>query len=193
MKTRSIFLLVIILLIIQSDAIPASRCLKRRSVSEEFKDSTAVFAGLVVAEEYRPVSSKEDRLPEGGETLVVRFAVEQWWKGSGNEEVILYTGVTRYPGGLTRNFSEDFKFRVGKRYLVYASGLEDALRTNGCRRTAELEKAEEDLQKLGEAKLPEKRQASSLVTQPNNSFNRSGISLIVIVNLDAIRRFLPPG
>jgi hypothetical protein len=30
-------------------------------------------------------------------------------------------------------------------------------------------------------------------TKPNNSFNRSGINLNVIENLDAARQFFPPG
>jgi len=30
-------------------------------------------------------------------------------------------------------------------------------------------------------------------TESNNSFNRSGISLLFIENLDAIRRYFPPG
>ncbi len=159
MKKQVVLLLAIILLVLQSDAAPVSRCFKQQSISDELKNSTAVFSGQVIAEEYRPVNSKEDHLPEGGEALVIRFAVERWWKGSGEEEVILYTGVTRYPNGYTRMFAEDFTFRVGEKYLVYADSSEDGLKTNGCRRTAEIEKAEEDLGELGEGKLPEKKEA----------------------------------
>lgn len=156
MKKQVILLLAITLLVLQSNAVPASRCFKRGSASDELKSSTAVFSGQAIAEEYRPVESKEERLPEGGEVLVIRFAVENWWKGSGGEEAVLYTGVTRYPNGYTKMFAEDFTFRVGEKYLVYAFGAKDSLRTDGCRRTTELEKAEEDLRELGEGKPPEK-------------------------------------
>jgi len=133
---------------------PAStaRCYIPVSVSEELQKSDAVFSGKVIAEEYRPLKTSAAQ----GEVLTVRIAVEKWWKGGKSEEVTLYTSGIRYSGGITSFEDEDFLFSLGERYLVYASGSSDSLRTNGCRRTKKLGLADEDLQKLGEGKAPEK-------------------------------------
>ncbi len=88
---------------------------------------------------------------------MIKFSVERWWKGSGEEEVLLHTGVSRFPGGYTRIAGEDFKFKVGEEYLVYAFGENESLATDQCARTTKLEKADEDLQALGEGRLPEKK------------------------------------
>ena len=132
-------------------AAPA-RCFMPVSVSEELERSDAVFAGKVIADEYRPLKTSTGQ----GEVLTVRFAVEKWWKGAKSEEVILYTSTIRHSERLYSFMAEDFRFSVGERYLVYASGSSDSLRTNGCRRTKKLGLADEDLQKLGEGKAPEK-------------------------------------
>ena len=96
--------------------------------------------------------------------MVIKFNVERWWKGSGDEEVFLYTGVSRWPGGYTRIFGSDFTFTVGEEYLVYAFGDVDNLTTTVCERTTKLVKAGEDLKALGEGRLPEKKKGS--VTSP---------------------------
>jgi hypothetical protein len=129
-----------------------ARCFLPPSVSEELQKSDAVFAGKVIAEEYRPLKTTSDQ----GEVLTIRIAVEKWWKGGKSEELILYTSTIRYSDGLTSSMAEDFQFSVGERYLVYASGASDSLRTNVCRRTKKLGSADEDLQQLGEGKAPEK-------------------------------------
>ena len=58
-------------------AAPA-RCYMPVSVSEELEKSDAVFAGKVIAEEYRPMTTSTAQ----DEVLTVRFAVEKWWKGA---------------------------------------------------------------------------------------------------------------
>lgn len=161
MRKQIVFLLAVTLVGLQCNASGASRCLQPRSVSDELKNSTAVFSGIAIAEEYRPVDIKRDSMLEGGEALVIRFAVEHWWKGSRDAEVILHTGVTRYPNGIISFFSEDFTFQIGEKYLVYADTSGGNLRTDGCRRTKKLEKAEEDLRDLGEGKLPVRRDDKS--------------------------------
>jgi hypothetical protein len=135
------------------------------SVSEELEKSDAVFAGKAIAEEYRPV--KTSTAPD--EVLTVRFAVEKWWKGARSEEVTLYTSTIRHSERLYSFMAEDFRFSVGERYLVYASGAPDNLRTNGCRRTKKLESADEDLQKLGEGSAPQQSaQQPSRPTDPSD-------------------------
>jgi hypothetical protein len=76
----------------------------------------------------------------------------------GNEKgVTLYTQVIRYPNGLTSFMDEDFRFQVGIRYLVYASGTAGEFRTNSCRRTKTVMLAEEDLRELGDGRPPEEK------------------------------------
>ena len=133
---------------------PAStaRCSIPVSVSEELQKSDAVFAGKVIAEEYRPLKTSAGE----GEVLTVRIAVEKWWKGAKTEEVTQYTSTIRHSGRITSAEDEEFQFGLGERYLVYASKFSDNLRTSVCQRTKKLELADEDLQKLGEGKAPEK-------------------------------------
>ena len=145
--------------------VSTARCFMPVSVSEELEKSDAVFAGKVLAEEYRPL--KISTAP--GEVLTVRFAVEKWWKGAKSEEVILYTSTIRHSEGLYSFMDEDFHFSAGERYLVYASGAPDNLRTDGCRRTKKLESAYEDLQKLGEGGAPQQSaQQPSRPTDPSD-------------------------
>jgi hypothetical protein len=136
--------------------------------------------------------------------LVIKFSVERWWKGSGEEEVFLYTGVSRWPGGYTRIVGEDFKFKVGDEYLVYAFGENENLATTECERTTKLEKADEDLKALGEGRRPEKKKAKvSLVTSPPNVLrisvgrvnrgkygNGQGAATQFCVGLSRVRRYL---
>jgi hypothetical protein len=160
-------LLLILMLVLEANPSLASECWARRSVPEELNNSTVVFSGKAVAEEYRPIVTPQRGWPEGGEILVIKFYVERWWKGSGEGEVFLYTGVSRWPGGYTRIFTEGFNFSVGEKYLVYAFGDVDNLTTTGCERTTKLEKADEDLKALGEGRLPEKKKASRVPSPPN--------------------------
>jgi len=156
-KVKILFL--ILILLIEANAGFALECRARRGVSEELKHSTIVFSGKAVAEEYRPIITAPPGWPEGGEILVIKFSVARWWKGSVEEEVFLYTGVSRWPGGYRRIAGEDFGFKVGEQYLVYAFGENEHLVTTECERTTKLEKAAEDLKELGEGRLPEKRKA----------------------------------
>ena len=159
----------ILIIFLEANAGFALKCWARRSVSEELEHSTIVFSGKAVAEEYRPLIVAPAGWSDGGETLVIKFSVARWWKGSGEEEVFLYTGVSRWPGGYTRIAGEDFGFKVGEQYLVYAFGENEHLVTTECERTTKLEKAAEDLKELGEGRLPEKKKAKvSLVTSPPN-------------------------
>lgn len=124
-----------------------SRCIERGSVAEEVDKSTAMFSGKAIAEEYRRLES------DGvGEVLVVRIKVERVWKGEIGDTVVMYTRMLK---GQTSVRDEDFNFKVGESYLVYAYGSLAKLKTNGCTRTKLLKNAEEDLQALGEGRKVE--------------------------------------
>ncbi|MCM3904949.1 MAG: hypothetical protein ND866_24900 [Pyrinomonadaceae bacterium] len=161
----------IVLIILGANSVFASRCLALRNVSEELKASVAVFSGHVVAAEYQPVSGLPG-WPEGIEVLVIKFSVERWWKSSGTDEVLVYSGVGRWPDGHQRIFAHDFTFEVGEKYLVYAFGNEGKLGASICGRTAKLGDAAEDVTELGEGKLPDKS-APLVTTQPNKGLQRT--------------------
>jgi hypothetical protein len=154
---RKLGLALSVALLIQNEVATGNRCFMHGSVAEELKKATAVFSGKVVAQEYRPAISSDKDQPPGSEILIVKVVVERYWKGDVGEEVGLYTSVIKLPGGLLQSYAEDYRFEVGKAYLIYAFGPQDQLRTDVCKRTARIELAKEDLQELGEGSVPKRR------------------------------------
>lgn len=153
MYWKSIFLAAFLLLFnLNSNAV--AECQGPRSVSEELQRADAVFSGKVIAEEYQLIETGEDA---GAKALVIKLRVDRWWKGADTEEVYLYTTFRKLPNGNSTEFAEDFRFRQGERYLVYAFEFEGKLQTNQCHRTSVLSKAEEDLRELGEGREPIKK------------------------------------
>ena len=124
-------------------------------------NATAVFAGEVVSEEYPDVNTDPSGKPAEARVLVIKLKVKRWWKGDGAEEVQLYTSSRKYPDGRISEIANDFFFREGESYLVYAYGPKEKLRTDGCGRTRNLADAGEDLRELGEGKVPEKKRSTS--------------------------------
>jgi hypothetical protein len=99
-----------------------------------FQQSKAVFVGEVVAEE------------KNGDTRSFDFKVEKYWKGKDSKHIeILVYETARYQAW----------FKKGGKYLVYATAGEDeSLHVERCSRSRDVENAGEDLQKLGEGKIP---------------------------------------
>ena len=106
----------------------------RKQVTEARNESRAVFVGEVVA-----VSSDPNAL-----AVEVKFKVQRSWKGSRASEITITTGRGGGDCG--------YRFEIGQRYLVYASGTEKQLGTNICQRTAHLDDAKDDLKLLGKPK-----------------------------------------
>lgn len=155
---RRILFAAIMLILSVGRAFPYNiRCFARRNVPEEFKQATVIFSGTAIAEEYKEPKLRNDWESKGSKRLVVKFEVERWWKGSNEKEVELYTSETKLTDGTTWFMAEDYRFQVGQKYLIYAFGPTEQLRTNVCTRTAKWEEAKEDLQELGEGKMPEKK------------------------------------
>ena len=105
-----------------------------QSFQKAFDGSKAVFVGEVVGEE------------KNGDLRTFDFKVEKYWKGAGARrvEVLVYE---------TARFQAWFK--KGGKYLVYAPADENGkLRVYRCSRSRDVDYAEEDLQKLGEGKIP---------------------------------------
>lgn len=106
----------------------------RKQVAEERNESRAVFVGEVVE-----VTSDPNLLE-----VEVKFKVERSWKGFRASEITITTGRGGGDCG--------YRFEIGERYLVYASGSEKQLGTNICQRTALLVDAKDDLKLLGKPK-----------------------------------------
>src|SRR5215470_8725130 len=116
-------------------------CGPPRSAKEKFDKATAVFQGKVIGAEERELPNP---IGPSKKYRVFRFRVEQWWKGGNKEEAETY------------DFGEEsFRFENEERYLVYAFGDKAKLTTNNCRRTKDIERAQEDLNFLGKGRKPE--------------------------------------
>jgi hypothetical protein len=120
----------------------AYECTGPASVVISVKNSTAVFSGEVISEDYRDLNEGSMGEPREAKALVIKLKFKRWWKGNGAEEVDLYSSVRKYPDGTQSFMEEDFRFRKGENYLVYAYGKGEKLRTNGCTRTKKLADAE---------------------------------------------------
>jgi hypothetical protein len=107
-------------------AIPAFR--------SAYSQSKAVFVGEVVGEE------------KSGDTRIFDFKVEKYWKGTKSARLkIMVYETARYQAW----------FKKGGKYLIYATaGTDGELYVGRCSRSRDAEDAEEDLQKLGEGKIP---------------------------------------
>ncbi len=93
-----------------------------------------MFVGEVVGDE------------KNGDVRRVDFKVEKYWKGANTKRLEIYVYETA-------RFQTWFK--KGGKYLIYAPEDEDGkLRVDRCSRSRDVEFAEEDLQKLGEGKIP---------------------------------------
>lgn len=138
-------LLLIALFSFGSGAVYACSCLApatddlRILVTDAHKNSTAVFSGEVV------------EIVEKDVHVEVKFRIEKSWKG-GVKDVIIRTGFNSGDCG--------FQFVEGKKYLVYASGEKNNLRTNLCTRTALLD-SNKDTKILDKIKTKKRKIKSS--------------------------------
>lgn len=138
------FILASFTLLFLYDAAYACRCPPLKP-SADISRSSAVFSGKVVK-----VTFKQPPYEVGRYT--VTFEVGRVWKGEVKKRIIL----------ITRTSSCDFLFREGESYLVFASVLYDGsgLTTHKCSRTGLVADRGEDIELLGEGKIPEEVETS---------------------------------
>ena len=146
------FLLPVIISLAMQSSASLLKCAPPRSAKAEFDGAAAVFQGKVIGDEERDLPH-----PYGPykKSQVFRFRVEQWWKGGNKEEAEVHVPKIEYPKGRYNFGPESFIFEKEKRYLVYAFGDKATLITNGCTRTNNIERAQEDLNFLGKGQKPE--------------------------------------
>lgn len=117
--------------------LPLGNSTLKQQVKKARNDSQAIFTGEVI-EIIRPTDSY---------SVIVKFRVDQSWKGKLQKEITLITGRGGGDCG--------YRFEVGRGYLVYAYGSDEAsLSTNICQRTTELKDAAVDVKLLGKGKVP---------------------------------------
>lgn len=127
-----------------------------------FNGASVIFSGKVVALEYQKGISnaiQEEYLKSKGrpfdfETQVVKFEVDSWWKTELPPIFFLATDTTKNADGTGGSSSCDYGFEIGKSYLVYARGKGRETRNMACSRTTQLDRAKDDLKKLGPGQNP---------------------------------------
>jgi len=157
MKTYKYLFLVAILMFFTVNTLLAAECPVFGTPSEELKDADAVFSGKVIAKELRKITdaSSEDF---GGKRLFVKLKVNRWWKGSGDDEIVLQTSIV-YFADTMKEYGEGFRFQNSESYLVYAFYYNGAFGTSGCKRTRILSEVDGDLKELGEGFPPKTAQS----------------------------------
>jgi hypothetical protein len=140
------------------------------TVAEARHAARIVFLGEVIALEYEPVAPTQSG--KAREELTARFHVERVWKGNLAREVVLFTEQYQAPDFSISVVICAYQFTVGKRYVVFAgvSSADQKPRALYCSRTAEVEKAREDLRALGRGKKPRKAAGQlSQTAKPNKA------------------------
>jgi hypothetical protein len=119
----------------------------KAEVRWEVDRSTAVFTGTVTAMEYGPPHS--DSFAKG-EMLVIRMVTDLWWKGRKSREVTVHTDNYRLPNGRMSTEAHEYRYELGRKYLVYAYADTDGggLHANICTRTRTIEEAVGDIELL---------------------------------------------
>jgi hypothetical protein len=125
---------------------------QKERAEQALADSEAVFSGEVVDYEKSPLATT---MMEG--TMVtmmisprpatVTLRVSEVWKGSKQQTVQVATDVAD-------GASCGYPFEKGQKYLVYAYGGQQDLKTDGCTETKLLSKAGADLAVLGNSEKP---------------------------------------
>ena len=140
---RSLILLlgVLITFSFTSSTVTACSCGSPGSPCESFGSASAVFVGtpVSVSENQRP--KEKDATKFDWNPIVVKFSVEQSYLGVSGTEIEIFTGRGGGDCG--------YRFKIGQRYLVYATQYENKLVTSICFRTRPFNSATEDLAFLG--------------------------------------------
>ncbi len=105
----------------------------RAERKKEFDKATMVFSGEVV---------KSDRFK-------AEFKVDKIWKGEAVNRITMLTGTIDNGDGTHTSSSCDFSFKLGEKYLIYAYGELDRLKTYECSRSSLLKNAVEEIEGLG--------------------------------------------
>ncbi len=104
----------------------------RAQFSSELKRASLIFSGEVI------------RLDE----FKVAFRVGKVWKGATVEEITMTTGAIDNGDGTIILTSCDYNFKMGEKYLVYATDSGEKMQTYKCTGTGELKNSEDRIKFL---------------------------------------------
>jgi len=104
----------------------------RAARQKEFDKATVVFSGEVI---------KSGRFK-------VEFKVDKIWKGDSVNHITMLTGTIDNGDGTHTSSSCDFSFKLGEKYLIYAYGEFNELKTHECSRSSLLKNAVEEAEGL---------------------------------------------
>jgi len=114
----------------------------RKFLDKEFSEAVIVFSGAVVTRDM----------------FKVRIKAEKFWKGNVKEEITLSTGARIIPRKDSDNedlisiSTCDYKFEVGKKYLVFVKNIDGELITRRCSGTNLLDDSSKTVTYLNEKK-----------------------------------------
>jgi hypothetical protein len=175
MKILKIGLFAIILVLLNATFSSACTCMYP-TIRAGFSRATAVFSGRVIT------ASPSD----------YTFEVERVWKGVSTNQIKLYDSLSWSTCAA--------HLKLGERYLIFATTLHSRDSANPDNSTLYIDTCNnhrfwKDAKKITKVigKGKQLWNLISLSAKHNNSFNRSGMGLPLIENLDAIRQYFPTG
>jgi len=169
MKQVVIVSLIFFALLLNANGVMACSCLRssinteenfRREAATSLREADAVFSGEIVEMD----------------NLTLKFKVERLWKGEFKDGVSIVTGAIRSGDGFILSSMCDYKFELGKKYLVYANGSKDKLKASKCSWTGILGERERFTNELDRLKLLEAGSQPGEATSALDLF-RSGRNL----------------
>lgn len=99
---------------------------------KDFDDATAVFSGEVI---------KSD-------VFKAEFKIDKIWKGDFDEKITTLTATKDNGDGIYTTSGCDYQVKLGEKYLIYAYGKTDELKTRSCSRSRLLVNAIEKIEGL---------------------------------------------
>lgn len=96
--------------------------------------------GIDTEEKFRAVVAKALNVASGVfcgkvvemDTFTVKFSVEKVWKGDFKDELVMITGTAMTDDGSYVSSTCDYDFELNKKYLIFAHGAKDKLKTTKC-------------------------------------------------------------
>jgi len=98
----------------------------KTAVATSLREDDAIFSGEVI----------------GTDGLTIKFKVEKTWKGDVKDEVSIGTGAVKSEDGFLLSSMCDYKFELGKKYLIFAKVSKGKLKTSKCSWTGILGESE---------------------------------------------------
>lgn len=142
MKATASTVLLVLVFAGHSRPVSSCSCLEKKPIAFYFESAKAVFAGTptLVRLDQAPAGKQEPLAGRMISRTMIEFHIEKWWKGGESSTAIVSTGMG---GG---DCGSDF--RVGARYIVFASESGDGLYTSICSGNLYFNTASREIDKL---------------------------------------------